>query len=175
MRARTNVLAILFVVGSVAYTGACETIGLSRPPTASLRTDSTQIGARRSGFAVFAKIGFTYTNTTSNPVSKAGCGGPQFPALEKKVNDRWVAAYYPIYLMCLTKPDFMIPSGQSFHSELQFEAYEPGHHTGPELLVGSIDGIYRLRWDLVQGTDATVRGAKSVIATSNEFRMVLNR
>jgi hypothetical protein len=43
----------------------------------------------------------------------------------------------------------------------------------PRLDVTSIDGVYRLRWDFVEGTDASVHGAKVVKSTSNEFRMVL--
>jgi len=129
---------------------------------------------RHSGFTYHAKIGFVYTNTTAKPVSKAGCGSPPFPGLEKKVNDQWVAAYYPLYLMCLTKPDFMLESGQTYRGVLEFMAHEPGHHTGPELRVDSIDGIYRLRWDFAEGTDATAKGARRVQSISNEFRMVLS-
>ena len=171
-----QVAALLLTSGLVSYLGACRTVDLAgRAPTASLSTDSTEIGVHKSGSVYLAKIGFTYVNTTSKPVSKAGCGGPPFPQVEKKVNGRWVAAFYAAYLMCLTKPDFMIPSGGSFRNAVQFHAYEPGHHSGPELLVGSIDGIYRLRWDFVEGTDATAKDARKVLATSNEFRMVLTK
>jgi hypothetical protein len=77
--------------------------------------------------------------------------------------------------MCLTKPDFTLQSGKSFRGVLPFAAYEPGHNTMPTLDVASIDGVYRLRWDFVQGADASVRGAPIVKSTSNEFRMVLER
>jgi hypothetical protein len=93
--------------------------------------------------------------------------------LEKNVGGRWVTAYSPVYLACLSKPDFMIPSGEKFHGVLQFTAYEPGHNTAPELNVDSIDGIYRLRWDFREGTDATVPGTRNVESVSNEFQMVL--
>jgi hypothetical protein len=94
--------------------------------------------------------------------------------LEKKLNDQWVAAYYPFYPMCLTKPDFMLESGQKYSGILEFMAFEPGNRTGPELVVDSIDGIYRLRWDFAEGTDATAKGARRVQSISNEFRMVLS-
>ncbi|MDP9201887.1 MAG: hypothetical protein M3P26_08140 [Gemmatimonadota bacterium] len=132
-----------------------------------------------------ADIGFVYTNTTAQPVSKGGCGFPRFPDLEKKVNDHWVLAYSPFYAMCLTKPDFMLRSGETYHGVLKFMAFEPGHNTGPTLDVDTIDGIYRLRWDFVEGTgwgirdfvertDAFTKGARAVESISNEFRMILS-
>jgi hypothetical protein len=168
-------LATVLTAGSLVYLVGCQTLsGPKQPLSASLRTDSAQIGVRHSSFAYMAEIGFVYTNTTAKPVSKAGCGFPPFPELEKKVNDRWVAAYYPIYLLCLTKPDFMLRSGETYHGVLNFTAYERGHNTAPTLEVDSIDGTYRLRWDFAEGTDATVEGTRSVEAVSNEFRMVLS-
>ena len=153
---------------------ACATLNPSREaPTASLRADSAEVGVHRSDFAYIAKIGFTYVNTTAKPVSKAGCGFPPWPSLEKKVEGRWVLAYNPAYLMCLTKPDFILRSGETYHAVFDFEAYEPGHRWAPTLDVSSIDGVYRLRWDMAEGTDATDRSAKIVRSTSNEFRMVL--
>ena len=152
---------------------ACQTVGVSSPTlSASLRTDSTQVSVHRSGFNYIATIGFVYTNTTSTPVSKRGCGVTP-PDLEKKVNGEWVIAYRPVLPMCLRVPDFSIASGQTYHDLLQFMAAEPGHNTFPVLDVGSIDGIYRLRWDLVEGADAGAKGARTVKSTSNEFRMVL--
>ena len=166
-------LTALIAIGTLVYVVGCETLAPStRPLTASLRTDSTEIGAHRSGFYYLANIGFVYTNTTAKPVSIAGCG-VRFPELEKHVGGKWVAAYYPVYLLCLTKPDFMIESGATFRGVLQFMASEPGHNTMPELNVDSIDGIYRLRWDFREGTDATAPGSRSVESVSNEFQMVL--
>lgn len=105
----------------------------------------------------------------------AGCGGPPFPTLEKKVNGQWVTAYYPNYLLCLTKPDFRVEGGQSYRDVLQFWAFEPGHVSGATLMVDSIDGIYRLRWNFREGIDALAKDARPVESISNEFRMVLNR
>ncbi len=172
---KRKALATLLAVWPLVCLVGCETLSpFRRPLSASLHTDSAEIGVRHSGFAYVAKIGFLYTNTTAKPVSKAGCGGPPFPDLEKKVNDQWVGAYYPAYLMCLTKPDFMLESGQKYHGVLEFTAFERGHNTMPELRVDSNDGIYRLRWDFVEGIDATAKGARRVESTSNEFRMVLS-
>lgn len=166
-------LTPLLAIGSLAYVVACETLGPSRRPiTASLRTESAQVEVHRSGFAYLADIAFVFTNTTAKPVSKSGCG-ITFPGLEKKVGGDWVEAYYAVYPACQTIPDFMVASGATFRGTLHFMAFEPGHNAGPELRVDSIDGIYRLRWVFAEGTDASVRGARRVESTSNEFRMVL--
>ena len=63
---RRKNLALLVIVGSVSYSGACETLGIAdRQLSASLRTDSAEIGVHKSGNAYLAKIGFLYVNTTS--------------------------------------------------------------------------------------------------------------
>jgi hypothetical protein len=143
-----------------------------RPLTASLHTDSAEIGVSFRPPGYFAKIGFVYVNTTSAPVSMSGCHGPPDPQLEKKVDGQWVPAYFPIYMMCLDYPDFRIESGATHRGIISFHAFEPGHNMAPELRVDSIDGTYRLRWDFAEGTDAT-EGGRRVKAVSNEFRMVL--
>jgi hypothetical protein len=169
-----QVFILLLTVGFVSYSVACETLGLSRRPLiASLRTDSAEIGVQLSEYTYHAKIGFVYVNTSSGPVAKAGCGFPPLPGLEKKVDGKWVEAYYPVYAACLTKPDYTLPSGGTYHGVLQFLAFQPGHQAGPELRVDSIDGVYRLEWDFVEGTDVSVKNARRVNAISNEFRMVL--
>jgi hypothetical protein len=78
-------------------------------------------------------------------------------------------------LACLTKPDFMVPSGATIHNTFQFLAAEPGHNTEPTLLVDSIDGIYRLRWSMAEGIDSERKGARTLTSTSNEFSMVLHK
>jgi N-acetylglutamate synthase-like GNAT family acetyltransferase len=171
----TKSLATALSMLLIVFAGACSSLNPSKlQPTGSLHADSAEIHVRRSDFTYFANIPFVYTNTTPRAVSIAGCGGPYWPALDKKVNDRWVEAYYRIQLGCLVKPDFRIESGQTYRDILKFSAYEPGHNTGPELRVDSIDGTYRLRFVFVEGTDATAEGTRRVEAISNEFRMVLS-
>lgn len=154
--------------------GACDPSRLAHPElTASLRADSAEIGVRSSELGFSAKIGFVYTNTTDGPVAKAGCGFPPLPELQKKVDGQWVPAYYPVYLLCLTKPDFSLPSGSSYRGVLDFFAARPGQNWAPVLLVDSIDGVYRLEWDFVEGTDTEIKNARIIKAFSNEFRMVL--
>lgn len=168
--------ATLLAIGSLACFGACQTLRPSKPPlTASLRTDSAQIGVRHGGFQYHANIGFVYTNTTAKPVSTViYC--PPFQTLEKKVHDHWVAAMgYKNCLVSLTMPSLTLESGQSYRDVLQFWASDRGHGGWPELRVDSIEGIYRLRWDFLEGTDASAKDARKVESTSNEFRMVLSK
>ena len=169
-------LCAVLVIASAQHFVACASFGKAQSDlTASLRTDSTEIDVFFDNSAYHAKIGFTYVNSTPGPVAKSGCGFPPLPQLQKNVGGKWVTAYNPAYLACLTKPDFSLPSGGSYHGVLDFLAFQPGHNTMPTLEVDSIDGVYRLEWDFAQGTDAGVKNARTVKAISNEFRMVLRQ
>ena len=102
------------------------------------------------------------------------------PELEKLVNDNWVVAYRPVYLACLSLPDFSLASGATYRNEVSFMAAPKGTNTFPQLEVDSINGVYRLRWVLREGpgirsaADLTNRhDARLVEAISNQFRMTL--
>jgi hypothetical protein len=159
----------LLAIGSLVCLGACRTLSPSRPPlTALLRTDSAQIGVRHGGSEYRADIGLVFTNTTAGPVSTSvSC--PPFQRLEKKVQDHWVVAYYPNCLLSQTTPILTIESGQSYRDVLQFWAFDR------DLRVDSIEGVYRLRWDFVEGRHAPAQNARTVESRSNEFRMVLSK
>jgi L,D-peptidoglycan transpeptidase YkuD (ErfK/YbiS/YcfS/YnhG family) len=152
---------------------ACHSLTLAAQPShAVLSVNPTEIHVQHRGFFYSATIPFVYVNTTSSPVSKRGCGTPH-PKLEKKAGNLWVSAYSPVELMCLTVPDFSIPSGRHYADVLRVFAREPGHNSVTEWN-GSVDGTYRLRWDFVEGTDAGVPGARKVETVSNEFQMTLS-
>ena len=166
----------LLAMGSLAYFGACQTLRPSNPPlTASLRTDSAQIGVRHGSFTYKAEIGLVFTNTTLNPVS-TGISCPPFQTLEKKVHDHWVRATgYNNCLVSQPMPRLTLESGQSYRDVFQLLASDRGHAGWPELQVDSIQGIYRLRWDFVESTGVSTKDARAVESTSNEFRMVLSK
>lgn len=152
----------------------CQT--LSRGPGSgevTLVTDPPSITAYHRGIGYVADIGFTLSNDSGRPISRTGCGGPGFPQLEKKVGGRWIPAYYEISLLCRTIPDYSWEAGSRSHAPLKFEAFERGYHTEPELLVDSIDGIYRLTWNFSEGKVAGGKGAKTLTTLSNQFRMTL--
>src|ERR1700737_3637912 len=153
--------ATLLAVGSLLWFGACQTLRLSRAPlTAPIRTDSVQIGVRHGGYTYKAEIGLVFTNTTPNPVSTAvWC--PPFQRLEKKVQDHWVrATAYNNCLLSAGMPGLTIESGQSYRDVFQLLASDHGHAGWPELRVDSIDGIFRLRWDFVEGTNPSATGGR---------------
>lgn len=167
-------LVWLVIFTQIASLDACNSFrGVATPLRAPLTTDSTEVIVLFRGNAYVANIGFTFRNTTGRIISRVGCGGPGVPDLEKKVNGRWVPAYYAAVLACRISPDHFWNPGWSTHEVLRFMAFEPGHNIMPELKVDSIDGVYRLHWDFREGRDASARRARRVEATSNEFHMTL--
>jgi L,D-peptidoglycan transpeptidase YkuD (ErfK/YbiS/YcfS/YnhG family) len=159
---------------ALALLTACHGINLTpRSSHATLSVNPDEIHVQHVGITYRATIPFVYVNTTARPVSKASCGVP-IPGLEKKVNDRWVPADDDGVLMCRTFPAFSVASGHHFEFVVPWIANERGHSTGPQLLVDSVPGIYRLRFDLVQGIDPDAKGARRIETVSNEFRMVLS-
>jgi len=167
-------VAALFVLLPLAYLAGCQSLRSSPEPLhAPIVTDSSEISVSFRGNAYVAKIGFTFTNTTGHVISRAGCGGPGWPGVEKMVKDRWVEAYYPFYPACRTIPDFSLEPGAQIRDQVSFMAFAAGHRTVPELMVDSIDGVYRLHWSFTEGREATAEKARRVEAVSNEFRMIL--
>jgi hypothetical protein len=159
---------------AAAWLVGCQTFSRSRTASGvSLVTDSAAITVYHRGIGYMTDIGFTLSNNSGKPISRAGCGGPGWPDIEKKVDGRWTPAFYQIYLLCRRIPDFSWDTGAQVHDVLHFGAVEKGHHVGPELLVTSIDGIYRLRWTFTEGRVADAKGARRITTTSNEFRMTL--
>jgi hypothetical protein len=155
---------------------SCQSLrGHREPLFVPIHTDSADIGAEFHGNAYVAKIGFAFANNTGGPISRVGCGDPGWPEVEKKVNGRWVPVYYQIYLSCRTLPDFFLENGASYRQVVSFMAFEPGHRIEPELLVDSIDGMYRLHWGFATGRVPDAKGARTVELISNEFRMTLRR
>jgi hypothetical protein len=164
----------LFLYVAAASLVACKTVG--RSPTdlgVSLVTDSVGITVYHRGIGYMTDIGFTLSNNSRKPISRAGCGGPGWPDIEKKVDGRWVPAYYQVYLSCRTIPDFSWDAGTHMHEVVHFGAVEKGHNISPELLIDSIDGVYRLRWSFTEGQVADAKRARHITVVSNEFRMTL--
>jgi len=82
---RRNAGATVGAIALLSWAVACETLAPSRGPLlVPIRTDSAEVGVRFSQDTYFGKIGFFFVNDTGKPLSRAGCGGPGWPALEKK-------------------------------------------------------------------------------------------
>ena len=170
MRLKCSLL-LYFAIASLV---ACRTV--RRTPTklgVSLLTDSLEVSVHHRGIGYMADIGFTLANNSRSPISRSGCGGPGSPDIEKKVAGRWVPAYYQVYLLCRTIPDFFWDAGAHIHQSVHFGAVEKGHNTSPELLIDSIDGVYRLKWSFTQGFVADAKHVRGITVISNEFRMRL--
>lgn len=150
---------------------ACHSVDGPAPLRATLVTDSAQFTVIHQGTFFTGAIGFTLTNSTSNPISRAGCGGPGVPELQKNVDGHWVSAYDQISLACRTLPDFSWDAGAQMRSVLQFSVAERGRNFYPQLNVATIDGTYRLRWTFSAGRVADAAGAQEVEAISNQFRL----
>jgi hypothetical protein len=159
---------ILLTVG-IGSTIACQSLSNRPPLFAALTTDSTVVTAYHRGIGYTANIGFTLINTSGVTISRAGCGGPGWPDLEKKEDGQWVAVYYPIIMTCRTYPDFSWKPGAKIRDALHFEAFERGHNNFPEIRVDSISGVYRLRWSFTEGSEDGRKGARPVMAISNDF------
>jgi hypothetical protein len=140
--------------------------------SATLATDSAQYTVRFVDGMYRATIGYVYTNRSGDAVSATHCHAPPPPVLEKKVGDEWVRAYSSVMLGCLSIPHFRIAAGATYRGTLHFAAAPPGRNMAPGLEVESIPGTYRLRWGLRAGSDPEARGAPTIEAISNEFRMV---
>jgi hypothetical protein len=161
-----------FLLFAPMLLGACDTISRLRPPLrAQLRTDSTLIAVHFSGHGYAANIGFEFTNTTSDTISMLGCVGIPDPAVEKLVNGVWRPAYEPFYALCRSSPDFALSSGDTMRRVIRFSAAARGERVMPQLLVDSINGVYRLHWIWTAGAKADARNARRVEAVSNQFRM----
>jgi hypothetical protein len=113
-----------------------------------------------------------YTNGTNAPVSTNYCQVPGPPALEKEVGGRWVAAYNPIRLACLSMPPFRLAPGEAYRGTLDVSVAQRGTNVMPQLEVDSIPGTYRLRWALRAGGDPDDSDAPSVEAISAPFELV---
>jgi hypothetical protein len=151
-RVLLTVLAMTSIAG--CRTGAAR----GRQPTVTLVTDSTRYTIRQANGFYVATIGFVQT--------------PGPPLLEKNVDGRWVRAYDPVVLACLTIPPFRIPAGASYRGTLHFDVAQRGRNAFPTLEVDSIPGIYRLRWALHEGPDPDADNTTLAEAISNEFRFV---
>jgi hypothetical protein len=170
MNRRTVALLLL-----VTSSGACSR-GRTAPPAprpgATLRTDSARYEVSFTKPVYRVQIGFVYTNGTDAPVSTNYCKVPGPPALEKRVGGRWVRAYDPITLLCLSIPPFRLAPGQAYRGTLYVSVAERGANFLPQLEVDSIAGTYRLRWALTAGSDPDDPDAPSVEATSPPFELV---
>ena len=161
-----NSVVLLMALAVVAASG-CRTLEMTKPLTAELRADSAVVVVTHSDITYTARIGFVFVNTTGGPVSFNYCG-VIWPALEKKVDGKWVIGYTPISPLCLRT--YVLQSGDTLRDTIGLMDFDPGHHYAPERVV-PVDGIYRLHFVFAEGTQPS-ENTRKVEAFSQEFRMV---
>lgn len=120
------------------------------------RTDDSVYTAHRRSYRrsdgvmvrwVELSIGSTYTNASTRPIYFTTCHAPGPPSLEKKQAGKWITAYAPVVLTCLTEP-LVVPPRGTYRFVLQVRGYVPGLSELPEFNT-SVPGTYRLKWHKV--------------------------
>jgi hypothetical protein len=164
-------LALSCAVGGACHAPPATAGGGDASADFAFTTDSTRYSVRREGILYRANIGYPLANRSGGTISQNYCRTPTPPKVEKRVGDRWVAAYHAVVLLCLTLPPFRIRDGETYSSTVPFAAAPPGLNVGPELLVSPVPGIYRLRWGFSVGPDPAANGP-TVEVISNEFQLV---
>ena len=146
----------------------CQTVSRSKPVFALLRVDSPEIvlgpGADNRG----PWVGFTFVNTTTEPISSGMCS----PNLEAKVADKWVVAFYGAVLGC---ERVTFERGESYRERVPIFGSGLANQIDIRRRSESGDNLYRLNWKFVEGKDWASKSARSVQAFSNAFRITVQR
>ncbi|MGH7714332.1 MAG: hypothetical protein ACREOG_23845 [Gemmatimonadaceae bacterium] len=140
---------------------------------AAFQTDLPAYSLRLTPTGYEGAIGVTFTNPTSNAVYIVNCQGGTSLHLDKLVGSRWIVAYAPVVLDCLSAP-IVIQKGAQYRSVVGIYAGYPGTNFHPKFTVSEISGIYRIVWSDVVRTYDQQRGAWSdplpePLRTSNWF------
>jgi hypothetical protein len=127
---------------------------IERDAGAAVQTDSLVYHFERQGDRYSVAIPFTYRNDTGRTISIVNCHGGLNIGLEKRIDGRWQAFYWPVLLMCLSQP-ITIARGATYASTARIAGALPGRNTVPDFASAELDGEYRLVWaDLVHGYDS---------------------
>ena len=134
---------MLCFVGTIATLGCDDLLG---PGTdAALRTDRTEYRLQDTGIGLEGRIPFTFTNRTGGAVYVVNCNGNTPPALQKRIDGRWVHAWSPVVSLCLSPP-IVIGAGATYADTLWVSAGHPGNNFYPKFEVLAVAGTYRLIW-----------------------------
>src|SRR5690349_7678157 len=101
----------------------CASFRTRTPLRLEMDIDSQEYVGIHRGIVHQGSIPFTLTNTTSNPISRSGCGISP-PGFEKLIDGKWVSEFSRVVLPCLTKPDFYIAPGKSWSGEADYYAFD---------------------------------------------------
>ena len=144
MKRTTRVLVWL---GQVTLAlSACESpISVELDPGPLLQTSEGQYELEWTGNGYRSVIPYTFENRTLDTVFLVNCNGATPPMLEVKQDGQWVAAWYPVLLLCLS-PAIEIQPGDLYRDTLRFFGALPDSGVLPAFEQEPVEGIYRLRW-----------------------------
>ena len=145
MRSISGLLGILiFLVG-------CDLpFGLGQEDEPLLRTEGEEFELREPGSAdvPVLTIPYRFVNRSGSRVFLVNCLGDVRPHMDRRVGGRWVQAYAPLRLFCLSPPVIIEP-GAEYSDTLNV------HHRGemidpsdPQAETPDLEGTYRLRWEI---------------------------
>jgi hypothetical protein len=140
-------LPACFLAFAVVHSSACDPSGVLGPGPNSggapvemsasrYILTTTEVGWR-------GELGFTFHNVTDRTISLLNCRGGFGLRLEKWDDGRWIPAWHPVLLGCLSPPIEIGPEESHEHT-LHLFSGRPGSNHYPQFSVDPIDGIYRL-------------------------------
>jgi len=142
-----------------------------------LVTDRAEYEALVFSDHVEVTIALKYTNKTKQVRYLPGCKGPPAPVMEKREGTRWIVAFAPIELLCLSYPVPEVRPGGTF--EFVFPVHGFLIYAMPEWKPREVAGTYRVRWTVYKSMewsspDGHVLTPEAYTATvySNEFKIV---
>jgi hypothetical protein len=163
LRLRTA-LAILSATAVLLCVFGCQTVSRSQPAFALIRIDSPEIVL---GGGTSPSVGFTLVNTTTKQIS-----GACLPTLEAKVADKWVVAWYPVFLGSC---GLTLKPGETYREREPIFGFGLENNIDIRRRSESGDNLYRLSWKFAEGNGGTAKRARSVQAFSNAFRITVRR
>jgi len=137
---------LLAAVAILASLWACDDdpLGVGRDSDAPVQTDRLAYALERNGEQLETTIGYTYTNTGSDPLFIQNCNGGISISLEKRVQGVWVEVWTSVVPQCLSQAIAIVP-GQSITGELLVAAGLPFCQCAdPRFTTPNIEGLYRL-------------------------------
>ncbi len=142
MRSISGFLGILiFLVG-------CDLpFGLGQEDEPLLRTEGEEFELREPSGGPQLTIPYRFVNRSGSRVFLVNCLGDVRPHMDRRVGGRWVQAYAPLRLFCLSAP-VVIEPGAEYYDTLN--VYREGliDPSDPQAETPDLEGTYRLRWEI---------------------------
>lgn len=170
MACRTGKSASLALLVAVAACGSPFDVTRDEAPFLQTAESEFQVIRHELG-GMEVVIPYSYTNRTGSKVLLANCNGGVSPSLERKWEGKWVTAWTPVVLLCLSPP-IEIQRGETYRDTLHVVAAAFGSKGRPQFAFEDIEGTYRLRWDPAYWErNSEPRELPLKFRVSNEFKL----